>query len=292
MSDVNSMGGVEAVMGVFPGAEVAVSIASRLDTPAATRSEQAKMRGWVTRCRDCDEAGIAGVRTERVPPEFRVTTASFAVVQDRPVAGGTARKLLMSSMRGAKVPGLDAAAWLHAVACRTVGEGADTTRRPNMEEKRRCWGNVHDGLWHANTDRVLLVGGDAKDLWRPDLTVEQLAGVVGVLWDRYVCMVVENPVAVLEAGAGERRAMARRIEQQLRTWSEVVVEDGGRMVEGAGRPMLPVTASMAVECVECRGAVDWVDRDGLGWCRTHRNDRWMKCRGLRPGHGDQGRLFG
>lgn len=286
------------VMGVFPGAEVAVSIASRIDAPAATRAEQAKMRGWMSRCRTCDDDGIAGERAERVPPTFPGLHAGFVVVMDRPVledvGRGVGRGVAGTVLRSAfKANGLDvgAVAWTSTVACRTVGDDG-LHRRPNREEKKRCWGNVADAIWHANTDRVLLVGGNAKDLWRPDLTVEQLAGVVGVLWDRYVCMVIPNPAGVLEAAGGERRMLGRQINECVKTWRRVLDEDGGKMVEGAGRPMLPVTASMARECVECRGEVDWIDRDGLGWCRVHRNERWMGCRGLGPGHGDQGRLFG
>lgn len=289
------------VRAVFPGVEVAVSIASRLDTPAATRAEQAKMRGWITRCRDCDEAAVAGVRAERVPPTFRAHAASFAVVMDRPAledtlgdgSRGVARATMHTALRSAKVGGLDAAAWLWAVSCRTLTDGPiPEHRRPNADEKRRCWGNVHDGLWHANTDRVLLVGADAKDLWRPDLTMEQVAGTVGVLWDRYVCMVVDNPMGIVRAQGGEKRRLARRLAGQLGVWREALGEVDGRKLEGVGRPVVPVTASMAKECVECRGEVDWIDRDGLGWCRGHRNERWMECRGLSPDHGVQQEMFG
>ena len=278
-----------------------VRVASRLDTPEATRAEQAKHRVAVKGCRECENAGVAGVRVERVPPAYPTRRASFAVVTDRPMledategrAGSSAGPtLLAKAFKANKVPGADGAAWVTAVACRTMSDASiPEHRRPNAEEKKRCWGWCADGIWHANTDRVLLVGGDAKDLWRPDLTVEQLAGVVGVLWDRYVCMVVDNPMKFLALTGHKKRDAGRRLNEQVKQWGEVVDEDGGEVLEGASRPLLPVTRHMARECVECRGEVDWIDRDGIGWCRAHRNDRWMACRGLDTGHGGQGVLL-
>ena len=277
------------VQAAFPGAEVMVDVASRESVVDLTRGEQAKMRASVKKCRACDVDGVAGVREgDRLPPLYPVHRAPYVVVVGRLDAGKDIG-LLRTAMRSAGLV-VDAAAWVPVVACRTVGDDGEP-RRANRAEKQNCWGHVVDGIWHANTDRVLLVGGDAKDLWRPDLTMQQASGLVGVLWDRFVCMVVDNPGGVLYAQGREKRDLARRLNEHMGVWREVVGEDEGQWVEGVDKPRIPVTRHMGLECVECRGEVDWMDRDGIGWCKGHRNERWMECRGFDPDHGVQGELL-
>lgn len=280
------MSDVETVQRVLPGTEVAVNIASRLGTVAATRGEQARHRAAVAGCRACDEAGVPGDRDVPAPPTYRVHHAPFVVVWGAGggQGGGLTRRLLWTAARSAGLI-VDAAAEVGVVACRGTG-------KPSDRERAMCWGNCADGIWHANTDRVLLVGEDAKNLWRPDIGIDALDGVVGVMWDRYVCMVVDDPAKMMVGARGARAAKAARLNGALKLWAQVVGDGGGVQVDQVGGPRLPVLDAMARECVECHGNVDWIDRDGLDWCRMHRNERWMQVRGLDAGHGVQEAMFG
>lgn len=245
----------------FPGVETVVDIGPRTGVVAATMVEQTKQRATIRSCRACEVApGI-------VPsdPTYPILNHRFVIVGQ--LMTREQGKWWQTAFRNAGWR--DQGTW-EAVATVTYPACAED-RRPTSEMLRECKGHAHDSIWHANTDYVLLVGGAAKDLWRPDLTVDQMVGKVGVMWDRYIAMVVPSPVAVMSMPGGKKKeAKNAAVLAALRTWKEVVqgsVRSGE--ADNEDEPfILPPTAYMARECVGdgCRRAVARMDRDGIGWC--------------------------
>lgn len=287
------MGDIEAaIRETFPGTTVHLSIESRMALPVESRVAQAKMRGMWAWCEACDGNremdGLA--RKSRVAPEFAVDCRFVVVLPD---TTRQTRKLIETTMRKVGIE-VGRVSWVPVVGCEW-GEAASpgATRHPCQAEIKTCAGNVADAIYTANTDHVLLVGGVGKDMWRPDFRrIADVAGRVGALWDRYVCMVIENPAGVMHLQGGAKREFATRLTRQMEGWKQVV-DDGGEgvMVDGV---RMPVTALMARQCAEaeCRSEdVVVVDRDALGWCAVHRNERWMIGRGLTPDGGVQEGLF-
>jgi hypothetical protein len=270
----------------FPGVEVAVDVHARSSTVAATAVDRVKAARQMERCYRCDDEGVAGERRRTtvgiyypVEPEWVAVLPGDWTDRDMKLTGA----LGLTGVKVATVP---------RVGC--VGRGEDEGRKPNKVELDNCYGNVHDAIWAAGCDYVVLVGRAALDLWRPDCSADQLHGKIGVLWDRYVVMGLRDVRWARDSGnAVERRMIAENTRDAARRWKEAVRGGGqGKMGNQWGSPLLPVTRHMAVECVECgSGAVDSIDRDALGWCREHRNARWMKVRGLAANHGVQEGLW-
>lgn len=263
----------------FEGVEVAVEIGPRtMVSPMATLVDQTKVRAAVKGCRECDARGQVDAPT---PAKLPLLNHRYAVIVPREMEPAE-RKTLVTAMRNAGLGDrpLEAVATIPRVGC-SGGMGT----RPGKDALAACHGHVADQLWAANTNYVLLIGGTGKDLWRPDLTMQQVQGRVGVLWDRYVTMVLPSPEAILALPGGRKKEETIGVLMRgLRLWKEVL---DARIAVDADEPddphLRPVTGDMARDCVLCGRVAQEMDRDGLGWCRkdwTEGRRAWRVARGV------------
>lgn len=260
-----------------PGVETVVDIGPRtVVSPAATMVDQTKIRGVVKACRGC---GARDAVDAPVPASYPILNHRYALVVGKEMTPAE-RKLLVTAMRTAKMGDrpLEAAAVIPRVGCNVEG-------RPSREALAGCHGHVIDQLWAANTNYALLVGGAAKDLWRPDLTLGQIEGRVGVMWDRYVVMVVPSPEAILTMPGGRKKEERIGVLMAgLKVWRDVLEARITVDADDADDPQLkPVTGDMARDCVKCGRRAQEMDRDGLGWCRADWPEgrrRWREVRGV------------
>ena len=279
--DDNMDGLVPLIQGHFPGTQVAVEITARTSTVPATAVDRVKAAAAYKTCRRCEEDGIAGERNKIVAAPHYPTDARWVVVTP---PGFTEQGWNIA--RAAGVIG-DRTAVVPRLGCGLIGRD-----RANAGEVERCYGNVADAIWAAGCDYVVLIGRDACEMWRSDLTVEQMDGTIGVLWDRYVVMGLRDMSWIAKTpNRVERKTLARGLEQNVARWVEAVGEREGRLLSTWAAPALPVTRYMATSCVKCGDGTRWIDRDGIGWCGTCRNNGWMKARGLPASHGVQEVMF-
>lgn len=279
--DEREVATVKAVFGA--GVETLVDIGPRSTRPAAGIADQAKMRATVKACREC------GPDRAPVVPAYPILNHRFVMVMSSPMTEDD-RRFLTTAFRNSGLGRMDDIAIVNRVAC------AGTRGRNSAEELRNCHGHAIDSMWQANADHVLLVGGAAKDLWRPDLTVDQLEGHVGVMWDRYVAMVVGSPAAVMSMSGGRlKEERNHRLLNALREWANVVkgAVRSGEADHDSDPFILPPAAHMAKTCVggKCQRRAMHMDRDGLGWCggcwEAGGKQGWRTARGVSA----QGEMF-
>jgi hypothetical protein len=268
----------------WPGVETMIDLTPRrTEAPVGNARDRGHTRLNVLNCHDCNVQCVDGVRGEdnRQPMQWQPKTStgvlpnSAAVVVIGPVEVWDAVRTTIRAERMRHV------AYIPLVACETFDED-QYRRHPNDAERNNCMGHVTDQLWTANATGVLLVGRDAANVWRHDLTLERNAGTIGVLWGQFVTTIIDHPETVKSyRGKGEWT----RWKDQIHAFCEAVKS----LEEGSSSTWVESTS----RCVECgTGDVDWVDPDGLPWCKGHRNERWMDAR-TRTGVGGpvQGGLF-
>jgi len=178
---------------------------------------------------------------------------------------GKGPRLLELMMERAKVD-VSRVAWGAVAGCRKDAIG------PEMIAG--CRENVRG--WLRGFETVLLVG-TAKELWRPDVTVQSLALseelTVGLWTDErhgnpqtWVVGVVSSPWTVF--GHPEPHVAIGGMVRRLVAWQEVV----GEVARGE---MGKVLARMGRECASCGSRkVAYIDPDGLGWCNGHTETTW------------------
>jgi hypothetical protein len=115
----------------------------------------------------------------------------------------------------------------------------------------------------ADVNFVLLHGAHALHAWRPDLTLKQVAGRVG-LWDGRWWVVPVHQIDGVQGHQGE---------VTLPEWQRQV----GRFVDLVRGPdpflMLGKTCVHRVRDGVCGGASEHWDKDGVAWCPLH----WEKA---------------
>lgn len=213
--------------------------------------------------------------TAPVPMDYPTPTAQldYAIIgeapgpdedhQGRPFVGKSG-KLLRDLMAGVGLDE-DKAAWMNAVSCyphtSELRVRGDRPRAPSDTEMSACRRNLMTQLEAANVEYVLLVGGTALRVWRPDLKISDVAGRVGLWMDRWVVMPVLHPSYVLRQGKPSKL----RLAEDLFKFRLVVAGE------------LDWDQWLAVDCTAagCVGGMARMDRDGLAWCAKH----WMARQG-------------
>lgn len=253
------------------------------------------VRGRVLTCKACELRGQLPEGCRPLPPTPATTGPTgtrWGVMLDSPQMDahedpaliGRAERFLKICMEAAGIDP-DTIGWGHTVQCATGEEGLPTRRHPAQHEIDRCRPLV-DG-WLGGMDAVLLAGRSALGQWRPDLTIENTRGLIG-MWEREdgtrrVVGVVRHPDSVLKSGAkNEQRA---ELIVDLKRWVEVLDLRGTTGEDEVGGWIVD---RMGVACPECRHSanegiadrVKWIDPDGIGWCQTHMVGTKIKPAGL------------
>lgn len=232
--------------------------------PAEQAKERAELRRDVLGCRRCELRD--GCDT---PVPYHVESGvvpKFVIVGEAPGKTETARgmpfvgpsgKLLRALMLGAGVDP-DDVGWVNTVQCWPQKDDGET-RAPSINERLRCRENLERALMAFGSPWVLLVGAVALDSWRSDLKVTEFHGRAGIMDGRWVVGTTFHPAAALRTAS--LKAVIRR---DLEKWVGVVEGDASRhaawLMEAKDRP-----------CVRCDHPSVWVDDDGLGFCRAHRD---------------------
>lgn len=117
---------------------------------------------------------------------------------------------------------------------------------------------------------VMLCGGAAVNAWRKDVTISKSRGVTGVMLDKWVVFVTNNPANVVLSFRGKRE-----LKDELR--NDIQVVKG--IVDGLINPEFEGMYHCNIgKCTY--DAARW-DRDGVGYCDKHIKDhggRWRKER--------------
>lgn len=197
-----------------------------------------------------------------VPFSYPKKRALFAVVGEAPGPKedergepfvGPAGRMLRTYMEEAGV-NAEKVTYINTVSCFPDVDGK--VRAPHREETKACRRNLVAQLEAANVQHVMLIGGRALDAWRSDIKITDSHGVWGLLLDRWVCMGVFHPAAILR---GQRQYKQPLQDDIAEFWNAVVHEVGFDKL-------------ISQECVRCgRVAVEW-DRDAVAYCAEH----WMR----------------
>lgn len=135
--------------------------------------------------------------------------------------------------------------WLNAVSCRPPGN-----RTPSKRELKSCRGNLLAQLDALKPKHLLVLGGIALSVVRPDFRVSLDRGYIFTLQQRMICLSTFHPSAVLR-----NRDLSPLFDADIAKFLDLV---NGRRV---GLPELG--------CRICgRDASVW-DRDCVGYCWEH-----------------------
>ena len=263
----------ELINATWPGVQTMIDLRPRhTEAPVGNARDRGHTRIAVLNCTQCDDGCVSGKRgVGRTPMQWtarelhdeslQVLPPNAAkIVVIAPVDAWEMVRITLRPMRPGHV------AYIPPVACEL-----DSARWPNQAEVTNCMGHVLDQLWTANATGVLLVGRTATNLWRNDLVLARDAGKLGVLWGQYVTTAIEHPETVKTHRGGHGWAQ----------WKAPIrgLVDAVAALDGGGDEAMRVWVESTRKCVECGGAgIDWIDPDGLAWCREHRNERWLEAR--------------
>lgn len=220
-----------------------------------TKARVATVRGRVERCTACDLRDTCNKPVSLSPGQSR---SEVCLVGEAPGAKedetgvpfvGPAGKLLRSMLPNY---GEDYT-WLNVVSCRPP-----ENRTPKQTEIAACRQNFTQQLDAVQARYLLLLGGTAFQVFRPDLKITLHRGYVFTPGGKYIAMATVHPSAVL-------RDKSHRQLFRMDIAKFVDLVENGYKIE--------------LHCVLCgHNATEW-DVDGIGYCWDHfrkKQDDWTK----------------
>lgn len=121
-----------------------------------------------------------------------------------------------------------------------------------------------------NMGVVMLMGGAAVKQWRGDVTITANRGVVGMMLDRWIVVVCDNPINAINR-YGDTKAVKDNLRRDIETARGIVWEGYQPHLEGM----------FTCNVKTCKYDAEHWDRDGVGYCFKHVKDnatRWRKER--------------
>lgn len=240
--------------------------------PVLLARQRGRIRRQVVNCAACElRAGCSApvAMSTPAPPSPR---AVCSVVGEGPGPDedrrgapfvGKSGRVIRDMMRQAGIDP-EMVAWMNVVSCYPhTGEGGPQgkgkkPKAPGEEHIRSCRMNLMGQLEAANSEYVLLVGATAMRMWRPDLTLTEHHGTVGV-WDhRYLVMPVFHPAGILR-----NPALRLPLIEDVRKWAEVIGPDGD-------------LDWLGTSCIACGAGMRYMDPDGIAYCERH----WARYGGM------------
>lgn len=254
---------------------ISLVVEMRGHPPFPPSPQYAAARGLVRRqIKSCTACGLhCGMRDGPVPYQSVTIPPWFGVLGQSPGDKedekgipfiGPAGRLLRAMFGNAGIDSQEVL-FMNAVSCWPKGRQGDV---PTDSELRACRSNVRNQiLLLGDRPFILLVGGTALKVVRPDLKVSKHHGRV-FLWQReegtYTVMPILHPAAILR-----QRFLKEPTIKDIVRWVEIV--------EGNINPL----DALAEDCIICGAYLTHLDPDGIGYCDEHwlrYGNNWQRAR--------------
>lgn len=251
------------------------ALVQRLDTRPMTPAERLRARlaaeACVEGCTACALHAARGGACERplvplwsphrLPAEGRVAVLVDAPTIEEHRAGQLGRGPLWRVVRQALTDGgiaPERISYLTTVACTPLTQTLRDVARvpPAREHVDACTANVMRSLLAADVQHVLLLGGHATRVWRPDLRLADVAGKWFVWQGKWMVFPAEHPRVMFGGRAHDKEAAE---------WGESVRRFSRGVCDGVGLEALSTTCIVS----GCREPFHAWDDDGVPWCATH-----------------------